>query len=172
MAQNDEGGKKPQNNTIEVKWLTDPLDVQVHRNGTKMPTRMVKPRGIVDNQWIEEKAGVAPGTIDKILAQVKLLAQHGYEARFDGALRFVLLYNKKDGLYVSPQLIKPFKDELVKGVDFRLMFEGEELDDIDEVRRPAKKKADPECHQGVTPDIMMTCEVCGHKQRVGRKSGR
>jgi len=23
--------------------------------------------------------------------------------------------------------------------------------------------------EGVTPDVMMTCEVCGHRQRIGRR---
>jgi len=44
-----------------------------------------------------------------------------------------------------------------------------------ELRNPkAEKKAgegdDGETgNEGVTPDVMMTCEVCGHRQRIGRK---
>ena len=78
------------------------------------------------------------------------------------------MYDKKDGLCLSPQLLRPFKDEVLKGVGFRLWFEGREISDLEQAR-PVAKTCGTEGVDEVTPDPMMTCPSCGHHFRVGRR---
>ena len=119
---------------MDVEWKTAPLDVNVSRNGTKLPRRKVKVREIVRDSWIEREAELPEGGVKRLVAAIAKLAQHGYEARLAESIRFVHMYDDKDGLYLSPQLMKPYKDDVVKGIKFRLLFEGNEVGSLEEVR--------------------------------------
>ena len=163
---------------LAVDWNTiaKPLDVTVHRNGAKVPTRKVKVRGIVEDEWLEQEARLDKGAIRRLVAAIKKLARHGYEARLAKSIRFVHMYSKKNGLYLSPQLLQPFKDEVLKGVDFRLTFEGREVCDLDEARtlniRRMEEEDGGEAVTEVTPDPMIECPSCHSRFRVGRKLAR
>ena len=157
---------------MEVDWnvVAEPLDVTVSRNGAKLPRRKVRVRGIVGDAWLEQEARLDPGAVRRLVAAIAKLARHGYEARLAQSIRFVHMYDKKDGLYLSPQLLQPFKDEVLKGVDFRLCFEGREISDLEQAR-PVAKTCGAEGVDEVTPDPMMTCPSCGHHFRIGRRLG-
>ena len=163
---------------LAVDWdtISKPLDITVHRNGAKVPTRKVKVRGIVGDAWLEQEARLDKGSIRRLVAAVKKLARHGYEARLADSIRFVHMFDQKNGLYLSPQLLQPFKDEVLKGVDFRLTFEGREVCNLDEARTLNIKRMEDEnggeAVKEVTPDIMITCDVCGNHIRVGKKLGK
>lgn len=157
-------------NTMEVKWLSDPLDVRVFRNGTKVPRRKVKVRAVVGDDWIEQEAKLEPGTIQRIVNLIERLAKHGYEPRLANSIRFVHMYDKKQGLHLSPQLMQPFRDEVVKGVKFRLTFEGKELTSLEEARQQVKVKGQGQ-EDEVTPDPMVTCPKCQHRFRARKKNG-
>ena len=166
-----------------VDWnaIAKPLDVTVYRNGTKVPRRKVKVRGIVGDAWLEQEAGLPSGSIKRLVGLIAKLARHGYEGRLANSIRFVHMYDKKNGLYLSPQLLQPFKDEVLKGVDFRLDFEGQEVCDLEEARKLNMARGglgigdsgsgDGEVKE-ITPDIMITCDVCGNHIRVGKKQGK
>ena len=176
-----------------VDWnaVAAPLDVTVYRNGAKVPRRKVKVRGIVGDAWLEQEAGLPSGSIKRLVGLIAKLARHGYEGRLANSIRFVHMYDKKNGLYLSPQLLQPFKDEVLKGVDFRLDFEGQEVCDLEEARKLNMERISP-CaaarrvgYEGcglepdssskateITPDVMITCDVCGNHIRVGKKQGK
>ena len=157
---------------MDVDWdsVAEPLDVTVTRNGTKVPRRKVRVRGIVGDDWLEQEAMLDRGAIRRLVAAIQKLARHGYEARLAKSIRFVHMYDSKDGLYLSPQLLKPFKDEVLKGVDFRLMFEGQQIGCLDEARAQAQEQERDEA-EAVTPDPMVDCPACHKRFRVGRKQG-
>ena len=100
---------------MDVDWDTvaEPLDITVTRNGTKVPRRKVRVRGIVGDDWLEQEAMLDRGAIRRLVAAIQKLARHGYEARLAKSIRFVHMYDNKEGLYLSPQLLKPFKDEVL-----------------------------------------------------------
>ena len=175
---------KGEGEELVVDWdaVVEPLDVSVRRNGLKVPRRKVKVRAIVRDEWIEREAGLPSGGIKHLVATIRKLALHGYEARLDQSIRFVHMYDDKDGIYPSPQLMKPYKDDVVKGIKFRLLFEGSEVGSLEEVRAlnaknqvkvrgegegGAKREVDE-----VTPDPMMTCPKCGYEFRAGKRQCR
>ena len=153
-------------NPLEVNWLSEPLDVNVTRNGSKVPRRKVRVRGIVGDDWLEQEAALDRGAIVRLVAAIRKLARHGYEARLADSIRFVHMYDNKDGLYLSPQLLNPFKDEVLEGVDFRLLFDGRQIGCLDEARTRAKEVAEE-----VTPDPMVECPSCHKCFRIGRRQG-
>ena len=155
---------------MDVDWDTvaEPLDITVTRNGTKVPRRKVRVRGIVGDDWLEQEAMLDRGAIRRLVAAIQKLARHGYEARLANSIRFVHMYDNKEGLYLSPQLLKPFKDEVLKGVDFRLMFEGQQIGCLDEARAQAQERDEAEA---VTPDPMVECPACHKRFRIGKKQG-
>ena len=177
---------KGEREELVVDWdaVVEPLDVSVRRNGLKVPRRKVKVRAIVRDEWIEREAGLPSGGIKRLVATIRKLALHGYEARLDESIRFVHMYDDKDGLYLSPQLMKPFKDDVVKGIKFRLLFEGNEVGSLEEVRalsakNQVKVRGEGEGEGGakrevdeVTPDPMMTCPKCGYEVRAGKRQCR
>ena len=179
---------KGEGEELVVDWdaVAEPLDVSVRRNGLKVPRRKVKVRAIVRDEWIEREAGLPSGGIKRLVATIRKLALHGYEARLDESIRFVHMYDDKDGLYLSPQLMKPYKDDVVKGIKFRLLFEGGEVGSLEEVRALNAKKRDEgwgmrdegwgmrdeRAVDEVTPDPMMTCPKCGHEFRAGKRQCR
>ena len=155
---------------MDVDWNTvaDPLDVTVTRNGAKVPRRKVRVRGIVGDDWLEQEAVLDRGAVRRLVAAIRKLARHGYEARLANSIRFVHMYDSKDGLYLSPQLLNPFKDEVLKGVDFRLMFEGQQIGCLDEARGQAQEGDEAEA---VTPDPMVECPACHKRFRIGKRQG-
>ena len=155
---------------MDVDWNTvaEPLDVTVSRNGAKVPRRKVRVRGIVGDDWLEQEAMLDHGAIRRLVAAIQKLARHGYEARLANSIRFVHMYDNKDGLYLSPQLLKPFRDEVLKGVDFRLMFEGRQIGCLDEARAQALERGEAEA---VTPDPIVECPACHKRFRVGKRQG-
>ena len=157
---------------MDVDWDTvaEPLDITVTRNGTKVPRRKVRVRGIVGDDWLEQEAMLDRGAIRRLVAAIQKLARHGYEARLAKSIRFVHMYDNKEGLYLSPQLLKPFKDEVLKGVDFRLMFEGQQIGCLDEARAQAQEQERDEA-EAVTPDPMVECPACHKRFRIGKKQG-
>ena len=173
-------------NELVVDWdvVAEPLDVSVHRNGQKVPRRKVKVRAVVRDNWIEQELKLPEGTVKALVALIKKLSLHGYEARLDESIRFVHMYDDKDGLYLSPQLMKPYKDDVVKGIKFRLLFEGSEVGSLEEVRALNAKNQVKVRGEGeeegrgmrevdeVTPDPMMTCPKCGHEFRAGKRQCR
>ena len=177
---------KGEGQELVVDWdaVAEPLDVSVRRNGLKVPRRKVKVRAIVRDEWIEREAGLPSGGIKRLVAAIAKLAQHGYEARLAESIRFVHMYDDKDGLYLSPQLMKPYKDDVVKGIKFRLLFEGSEVGSLEEVRalnakNQVKVRGEGEEEGGgmrevdeVTPDPMMTCPKCGYEFRAGKRQCR
>ena len=164
---------------MDVEWKTAPLDVNVSRNGTKLPRRKVKVREIVRDSWIEREAELPEGGVKRLVAAIAKLAQHGYEARLAESIRFVHMYDDKNGLYLSPQLMGDFKDEVLKGVDFRLLLDGEEISSLEQARNRAKagdQGQDEDDEEGlevacITPDPIMICPRCGERMRVGRPQG-
>ena len=52
---------RAENGPLEVEWLSEPLDINVSRNGTKVPRRKVKVRGRLEDEWLEKEAGLPPG---------------------------------------------------------------------------------------------------------------
>ena len=168
MAKTNEMQKA--NGALEVNWLSEPLDVNVFRNGAKVPRRKVKVRDIVRDDWLEQEAMLDRGAIRRLVAAIQKLARHGYEARLAKSIRFVHMYDNKEGLYLSPQLLKPFKDEVLKGVDFRLMFEGQQTGCLDEARAQAQEQERDEA-EAVTPDPMVECPACHKRFRIGKKQG-
>lgn len=185
MNAKDRVKAKGEGNELVVDWdaVAEPLDVSVHRNGQKMPRRKVKVRDIIRDNWIEQELKLPGGTIKALVALIKRLSLHGYEARLAESIRFVHMYDDKDGLYLSPQLMKPYKDDVVKGIKFRLLFEGNEVGSLEEVRALSAKKRDEGCgmrdeERGmrevdeVTPDPMMTCPKCGYEFRAGKRQCR
>ena len=164
---------------LKVEWLSEPLDVKVFKNGMKVPRRKVKVRAIVRDDWIEREAGLPSGGIKRLVATIRKLALHGYEARLDESIRFVHMYDDKDGIYLSPQLMKPYKDDVVKGIKFRLLFEGNEVGSLADVRalnaklrEEGRGLRDEKVVDEVTPDPMMTCPNCGHEFRAGKRQCR
>lgn len=166
------------NEAMEVEWKSEPLDVTVMRNGTKLPKRKVKVREIVGDAWLEREAGLPEGGVKRLVAAIQKLARHGYEARLAESIRFVHMYDEKQGLYLSPQLMGEFKTEVLKGVDFRLMFDGREIESLGDARREVEKRGGGEegCEDGfevacITPDPIVVCNVCGNHIRVGKPQG-
>ena len=160
---------------MDVDWdsVAEPLDVTVTRNGTKVPRRKVRVRGIVGDDWLEQEAMLDRGAIRRLVAAIQKLARHGYEARLAKSIRFVHMYDNKQGLYLSPQLMGEFKGEVLKGVDFRLLFEGQEIANLDAARNlvTAEGNGVEEADEGVTPDPMVECPKCHKRFRVGKKQG-
>ena len=66
--------------------------------------------------------------------------------------------------------LKPFKDEVLKGVDFRLMFEGQQIGCLDEARAQAQEQERDEA-EAVTPDPMVECPACHKRFRIGKRQG-
>ena len=172
---------KGEGGELVVDWnaVAEPLDVSVHRNGQKVPRRKVKVRAVVRDNWFEQELKLPEGTVKALVALIKRLSLHGYEARLDESIRFVHMYDDKDGLYLSPQLMKPYKDDVVKGIKFRLLFEGSEVGSLEEVRALSAKNQVKVRGEGegdakrevdeVTPDPMMTCPKCGYEFRAGKR---
>ena len=171
MAKTNEMQKA--NGALEVNWLSEPLDVNVFRNGAKVPRRKVRVRDIVRDDWLEQEAGLPAGGVRRLVAAIRKLARHGYEARLAESIRFVHMYDNKQGLYLSPQLMGEFKGEVLKGVDFRLLFEGQEIANLDAARNlvTAEGNGVEEAGEGVTPDPMVECPKCHKRFRVGKKQG-
>ena len=62
-------------------------------------------------------------------------------------------------------------------MDFRLDFEGQEVCDLEEARKLNMERGGLEPDSSseakeITPDIMITCDVCGNHIRVGKKLGK
>lgn len=159
---------RAENGPLEVEWLSEPLDINVSRNGTKVPRRKVKVRGRLEDEWLEKEAGLPPGGVARLVIAIAKAARHGYEARLDGSIRFVHMYDKKQGLYLSPQLMGEFRSEVLKEVGFRLLFEGHEIDSLERARALNDEWGEGEVDE-VTPDPMMRCPKCGHHFRAGKK---
>ena len=173
MANKMDAGRETGDETkgpLKVSWLSEPLDVTVFRNGAKLPRRKVKVRDIVRDDWLEQEAGLPTGGIRRLVAAIRKLARHGYEARLAESIRFVHMYDKKQGLYLSPQLMGEFRTGVLKGVDFRLLFEGEEIGCLDEARAQAQAQERDEA-EAVTPDPMVECPACHKRFRIGKKQG-
>ena len=176
MANKMDAGRETGDETkgpLKVSWLSEPLDVNVFRNGAKVPRRKVKVRDIVRDDWLEQEAGLPAGGVRRLVAAIRKLARHGYEARLAESIRFVHMYDNKQGLYLSPQLMGEFKGEVLKGVDFRLLFEGQEIENLDAARNlvTAEGSGVEEAGGGVTPDPMVECPMCHQRFRVGKKQG-
>jgi len=136
-----------------------------------------------DKVKVEEKNGACGTTARKVvtrgthkidagelIAQAIARLRQGYEVRFtDGS--------GADAIRIYPCVARG-TNHMEPSLRPMGMFRTSVQDKTVEVRNVAKsggdrgegaetsEKDDP---KGVTPDIMMTCEVCGHRQRVGRK---
>ena len=155
-------------NTVKVDWSkVAPLDIELHRNGRKPLKSKVQVRAIVGDECIEQMAGLEPGALRRLMDTVTKLARHGYEARIADSLRFVHMYTRKGGVYLSPQLLKPYKDEVLKDVNFRLIFDGQTVDGIEQAEDMRHDEIGPE---EVTPDPIIHCPRCRYEIRVGRRN--
>ena len=160
---------KVENEPVEVVWSEEPLDVSLEKHGSKKPDRKVKVRGILRDPWLEKEAGLPPGSIKRLMEAITKALRHGYEPRLDESVRFVHMVDADfTNMMVSVQAMGSFRTCL-QGVAFRLHYGGREMspEDANGLRDEAKGNE----AKGVTPDIMITCEVCGHRQRVGKKQG-
>ena len=165
MNANERGENEP----VEVAWSEEPLDVSLEKHGWKKPDRKVKVRGILRNAWLEKEAGLPSGSVHLLMEAVKKALRHGYEPRFDESVRFVHMVDADFArMRVSIQPMGDFRNCL-KGVAFRLRYGEKEM--TPEEANGLRDKKKEEALKGVTPDIMITCDVCGNHIRVGKKQG-
>ena len=157
---------------VEVTWSSAPLDVALERKGSRKPARKVKVRGILRDDWLEEEAGLPPGSVRRLLDAAGKALRHGYEPRFGESLRLVhMLETDFTNMYVSAQTMGPFFRECLRGLPFRMVHEGQEMSREDaEGLREAPGDGD-EAPDEVTPDPMVTCPKCHRRFRVGHAKG-
>jgi len=161
-------------NQVRIKG-TGHLRVNIKRRGRASTTleRYVKTNGTIAGKDLAEELGVAHGQLVKIMQGIVRIVRAGYEVRLgkdrENCVRFYPVLDKSyDHMLLVAQTCGDLRSA-VSDLGFTPYHKGEEvgLEDIGELQEAQTEKHD-KLYASVTPDIMVTCDVCGNRIRVGK----
>jgi len=153
------------------------LKVAYRKNGSTEHTfrRKVMTNGIIDTDRLCAEAGIDPKIGQKLMRTAVRVLRAGYEVRLgldrENAVRLIPFLEKDmTTLFVGSQTIGPNFRECISDLEWVGVRNGKEQKDgdVQDEMKDLIKANGRNKRVCITPDTVITCNVCGNEIRVGK----